>query len=329
MAGSQKSFEDRIGKYKAGDALIQSWADYTPSSALITKAANTAFITSVEGANLNVVTKKQTDDERKHTRLLLCFTQYDENSEVGIINPDCAELRIIGVHSYLSGTLAKGSPTIASVKLLVDTIRPKRKGTVSDLTFTIPAGGTIFINNCVSGELAKNTGTTNLDWNEVGGTNPVETVNPGEETTIIAPSGNILVKNLSNRKAGKFRVAVKTGAAQTNSTMEKTFASIDGFMSETIALIGGIGGGIVYNPPDPKLTVAELTALRNLIRTLNDQVANANDLYGFAIIARKTLYDGLNGMTDRIAMIKSYLASFPLKKKSSHFVEFSQAIKGT
>ena len=36
-----------------------------------------------------------------------------------------------------------------------------------------------------------------------------------------------------------------------------------------------------------------------------------------------------NQLADRIAMIKNYLASFPGKKQSDHFIEYSQAIKGS
>jgi len=329
MANSHESYEDRIGKYKAGNTLIQGWADYNSTFPLVTKSANNAFITVVENANINVVQKKQIDDNLKQLRLLLSFTQYDNNQAIGIINPDCAEQRMVRVLSYVTGLLAEDSPTTDAIKTIVHKIRPQYRGTVSENVFTVTAGGTKLVNNVVNNSLATNVGTVNMDWSEPGGTNPPETVNPGEETTIISPSGNVLLKNDSNIKAGKFKMTIKTGKAETNSPMEKTFASVVGFLGEVIALINGIGGGIVYSPPDPKLTVAELTALRNQIDNFNSQVATAMSNYGEANQDRRKLYDGNDGMVERIRLIKLYLATFPLGKKSSHFIEFSQAIKGT
>ena len=326
---SNGTFEDRVGKYKAGDALLQSWADYNPSHPLITKAANTAFIVGVDAANLTVTQKKQIIAERKETRSLLCFTEYDDNQEIGIINPDCAEQRMVRVLSYLTGTLPDNSPTIGLVNANVKKIRPNYKGATSTANFSIPARQNIVVNNVVTGSLAFNIGNVSLDWNEVGGTNPPETVNPGEETTIIAPSGNILIKNDSNLKAGKIKLTVKTGKGQANSPMEKTFASVGDYLTEVITYIQGIGGGIVYNPPDPKLTVAQLTALRDQIRAMNVTVAEAMGAYGDANFLRKKLYNGNDGMVERIRLIKNNLASFPDGKKSMHFKEFSQAIKGT
>ena len=326
---SQGSFEDRIGKYKSADVLLQSYADYNPPGNLITKAGNTAFIAQVDAANLLVVAKKQIVDDKKSARAPLCFTIYDTNADVGITNPDCAQERLVRVHSYLGILLGAKSPTVGTVADMIKAIRPVSRGATSQKSFTIPAGQSIVVNNVVNNSLAFNTGNVNLDWNEVNGTNPPETVNPGEETTILAQSGTILIKNDSNLKAGKIKLFVKTGKAETNSASEKKFTVIDDFLSQVLQLIAGIGGGLVYSPPDPQLTVPELTSLRNQIRTATDQVSFAMDAYGKANRLRKDLYDAENGMTKRIAMIKRYLGSFPEGKKSNHYIEFSQAIKGT
>lgn len=329
MANSHDSYEDRIGKYVAGDVLLQGWGDYAPALPLITKAASTAFIAAVNGANVLVVQKKQIESSLKLQRHQICFTIYDENQEIGITNPDCAEQRMVRVLSYLRGTLPEDSKTLMLISSIVKKIRPNYKGTTSTKNFTIPAGHTISVNGVVNNSLAFNIGSVNLDWNEPGGPNPPETVNPGEETTIIAPSGTISVKNDSNLKAGKIKLTVKTGKGETNSPMEKTFASVETYLTEVITYVQGIGGGIVYNPPDPKLTVVQLTALRDAIHTANVQVADAMKNYGEATQDRKKLYDGKNGMVERIRFIKNYLAGFPDGKKSSHFIEYGQALKGT
>ena len=50
MPGFQGSFEDRIGKFKAGNDLVQSFLDYDPNNPFILKAALTSLISDVEAA---------------------------------------------------------------------------------------------------------------------------------------------------------------------------------------------------------------------------------------------------------------------------------------
>ncbi len=88
MAGSQGTFATRIGRYKNANTLIQIWADYNPSSAIIKKASNTDFIKNVEAANVNATAKKDPVDSKKAARALLCFTHHSPNAEIGILNPD-------------------------------------------------------------------------------------------------------------------------------------------------------------------------------------------------------------------------------------------------
>ena len=116
MANSTASYEDRIGKFKAGDTLIQSYGDYDPANPLITKGGYTNFIAAVELSNTAVVTTLTAVGGAKDARRVLCFTLYDENEEVGIINPNCAQERIIRVHSYLQGLLPEDSNTTALSK---------------------------------------------------------------------------------------------------------------------------------------------------------------------------------------------------------------------
>ncbi len=328
MAGSQGTFEDRIGKFKAGNTLIQSWGDYDPANPLITKAGYTAFIASVEGANQNVVTKKNSTGLAKNARKTLCFTIYDDNEEIGITNPDCAEERIVRVHSYLGNLLPEDSPTTSAVHALLKKIRPNYKGATSEKSFSLDAGEEITINRVVSGELAKNTGNTALSWKDPESSNPPVTVESKQETMIITDSGKVVVKNLSNTTRGRIRPVIKTDKKLTKSPAEKTFASIPGFLNEVITLVDGLNPG-TYNPPDALLTEAGLTELHALIVAANAAVATAMDAYGTGNRTRKKLYDGTGSMTKRITLTKSYLASFSGGKKSEHFIEYSQAIKGT
>jgi len=114
------------------------------------------------------------------------------------------------------------------------------------------------------------------------------------------------------------------GAGQSPS--EKSFSSIVGHGDRVIAHITALG--VAYNPPDANLTVANMQTLVDEIRQLNKDVAKKLDPYGEANRARKAVYDGTDGMNKRITLIKSYLASFQGGKRSNHYIEFSQAIKG-
>ncbi len=326
---SQGTFEDRIGKYTAGNTLVQGWGDYDPGNALITKAAYTAFIASVETANTAVTTTKNAAGTAKDARRLLCFTLYDPNEEIGITNPDCAQERIIRVQSYLEGLLPEGHATVDDVHTIMKKIRPKYKGATSGKSFTVKAGKEIAVSNVVDNEPAKNTGTTDLSWQEAGSSNPPVAFGPGQSAMITTESGNIIIKNLSNVKQGKVRLVIKTGKKFSKSPMEKTFASIPGFLKEVITLCGTLPPGITYDPPDPLISVAGLTELHVLIVAGNGTVTTAMNAYGTANRERKELYDGKDGMVKRSALTKSYLASFSGGKKSEHFIEYSQAIKGT
>lgn len=329
MPSFQGTYEDRIGKFRAGNTLIQSWGGYDPGNPVITKAAVTSFITEVETANTEVITSLNTAGQKKNARKPLCFTLRHPNKEIGIINPNCAEESIIRVHSYLGSLFPEGSATVDAIAAILKRIRPQYKAATGKKSFSLKAGQTISINNVVSGEPASSTGRTDLSWQASGSTEPPVTFGPGQETVINAPGGSILVKNGSTVKGGRVRLVVKTGKKLTISPAEKTFPSIAGFLSEVITLCSAMPPGISYNPPDPVLTVAALTALRDQIETANKAVTTATDDYGTATRKRKELYNGTEGLQDRIRLTKSYLASFKGGKKSDHFIEYSQAIKGT
>ncbi len=329
MAGSHGSYEDRLGKFRAGDTLINNWGDYDPTNPLITAAGSTAFIASVEAVNNSVTVRKNAMGKRQDARKELCFTLYDTNVMVGILNPDCAEERIVRVYSYLKGVLPENGTTLKAVDGVLKKIRPRYKGATSNKAYNVDAGRTITCNIVVSGEPAKNTGSTMLSWQEVGSIEPPVQFKPKEETVITAPSGKVNITNLSNTKRGRVRLVIETDKTLSKSPSEKTFASIAGFLEEVITLVEGIADPPGYDPPDAKLTLSELTTLRTQIMAANNEVTTTMDIYGKTNSTRKELYDGQDGMQDRIRLTKSYLGSFSGGKKSSHYVEYSQAIKGT
>ena len=318
--------------------LIQSWADYSPGNALITKPGLTSFIAALDAANLLAETSKITVDDKRAARKALAFID-------GITNPDCMERRITRVHSYLSGELGEKHPAVRAIHALINKIRPRSKGVTSTQVFIVPANGFIAIPNTLNGTSAKNIGNTNLSWHEEATGQPGETFAPGQSTVPFAHDGTIVVKNLSSTTKGKVSLPVFTGKEVSRSNSEKSFASLTGHADEMIARINALGGpaaagpaaapaapappAFSYNPPDPKLTIAQLTSLNNELKLLNQQTAAALDAYGIANRNRKKLYDGTSGMEERTRLIRNYTASFPGGKKSEHFIEFTQAIKGT
>jgi hypothetical protein len=111
------------------------------------------------------------------------------------------------------------------------------------------------------------------------------------------------------------------------SPSERSFASIVGYGRSVITLITKLG--VNYNPPDANLSVASMTTLVDAIEGLNKDVQNALDDYGTANRARKDLYTNIKtGLESRKKAILSYLASFPGLKKSNHYIEFNDALKG-
>ena len=328
MSHSTASFEDRIGKFKAGNALLQSYPDYDPNNPLILKPVLTTFITTVDAANLDVITKELSIKKKQTVRSLLCFTRYDDNTGVGIINPNCAQERIIGVHSYLESIFPDGDKIIDLVKRTLDRIRPSYPRSIIQKSFKMKPLAEITVNNVVDGGQASNTLNTTIGWREAGSGTPFTEVLKKTDFTTPTTSGSIEVKNLDTASNGQVRLTVRSEQTLGTSPSERTFASIPGFLNEVISMVGTLAPG-QYNPPDSNLTVTEMEGLHDQIETANTVVANALKAYGNSNRTRKELYDGDNEMADRITMIKSYLASFPGKKKSNNYIEYTQALKGT
>lgn len=328
MPSFQGSFEDRIGKFKNGNTLIQSWGDYDSANPLIAKDALTAFIAEVEAANTDVVSEEEDLGQEQDDRALLCFTLYDDSEEAGIINPDCAQQRIIGVHSYLESLFPDGSKTIDIVERIINRIRPRYPSARKAKSFKMLPEEEITVNKVVDGGKARNTLNTTIGWREGGSGTDFTEVPPKTDFTTPTASGSLEVKNFGTATNGQVRLTVISEETLNTSPSERTFASIQGFLTEVITLVSKFAPDL-YDPPDSNLSVDELEGLHDQIEAANAAVSSALDDYGTSNRARKNLYDGDDQMADRIAMIKSYLASFPGKKKSGHFIEFSQAIKGT
>lgn len=144
---------------------------------------------------------------------------------------------------------------------------------------------------------------------------------------VAAKKVNIILKKIRpsypKKKPGDPPVPRGTG----KSPMEKSFASAVGQGRAVITIITKLAGA--YLPADNNLKLAQMTTLVNLIDTENGNVQGALEDYGVANKARLKLYKGPQGLEKRRSAILNYLASFPGLKKSDHYREYNQAIKGT
>jgi len=325
---SQGSYADRIGKFTNGNTLLQGWVDYDATNPLVTKPALTTFIGEVEAANNDVVNKEDDLGEAQEARSLLSFTIYDDNTGIGIINPNCAEQRIIGVHSYLESIFPEGSKKITIVEGIIGRMRPRYPSAIVQRSFKMKPEEEISVHNVVDGAEARNTLNTTIGWREAESGNPFLEVAPKTDFTTPTASGSLEIVNLGTENNGQVRLTVLSEETLNTSPSERTFASVPGFLNEVITLVDKFDPS-QYDPPDSNLTVTELEGFRDQVVAANAAVSSKLDDYGESNRTRKELYDGENGMSDRITMIKSYLASFPGKKKNNHYIEYSQALKGT
>lgn len=115
---SQQSFEAVLNRFKNGNILVQSWADYNPGNAQITKVALPPFILTVETANTEVTSTEGDVGTTRAVRNPLVF-------EIDDTNPLCLETRIRGIVNYLRSDPDNVAFTTASKK--VNTILKKMR----------------------------------------------------------------------------------------------------------------------------------------------------------------------------------------------------------
>ncbi|MEI8201984.1 MAG: hypothetical protein WCH34_03170 [Bacteroidota bacterium] len=110
------------------------------------------------------------------------------------------------------------------------------------------------------------------------------------------------------------------------SPSEKSFGSLINKGKEIAAVLDDLGAD--YNPSDPDISAASILALCELMDTYSKNIAKAEVAWSKAVSERKDLYDGPEGMTERIKIIKDYLASFPGGKKNQDYKDFCRLIAG-
>jgi uncharacterized protein YqgV (UPF0045/DUF77 family) len=245
MAGSQRTFEAILNRFREGYNLISTWLDYSPNKTLIKKATLGVFIPSVEAANTLATNTEVALGNMRTSRHRLVFKVTEPTP-----NPLCAEARIGRIATYIEGDLDDGAQATKKVKSILKKMQPR------------------------------------YDKKAEG-----------------APRG-----------AGQ-------------SPSEKSFASAVGHLQEVIDIVTVLG--VAYTPADVNLKVPALTTLMTDIKNANKAVTEAADAYGKANRARKKLYTGPDGISTQTVAVKGYLTSFDGGKKSDHYIEYNQAIKGT
>jgi len=118
---------------------------------------------------------------------------------------------------------------------------------------------------------------------------------------------------------------LEDGTYKTVTPQNRTYASLSGFLTETIGIITSVNTHTPYNPPDPNTSIVAMENLFAQIEAANSAAGTAHENWGTAVTDRKAVY---KTMSKNITLIKNYLASFDGAKKSDHYIGFVQAVKG-
>lgn len=110
------------------------------------------------------------------------------------------------------------------------------------------------------------------------------------------------------------------------SPSEQSFVALIGYGVQTTQIIKDLGDD--YNPSNADLKAETMRDFCLQMETWTKEIASLENAWAEAVRRRLELYDGKNGMAERIVMIKDYLASFPGGKQNQNYIEFDRIIKG-
>lgn len=240
---SQMSYENRIGRFENGLALLQTWGDYLPANVLITIAVLLTFVADVRAKNEEVANLLTNLTNNRNLRKPQVF-----KTKTSDLN--CLQNRIDNIVNYLKAEFGKTSGACQQVYSLFKRISP-----------TYPK------------------------------------------------------KKEPNLPRGSGR-----------SPSERSFVAVTGYGYEVHAIINSLGA--TYNPSNTAITVVNFKTFLDTLNTLNKDIAVDLKNYGDAVNDRIELYEGAEGLDNRMSMIKSYLASFPGGKTGQKYVEYTQSIEG-
>ncbi|MEI7811514.1 MAG: hypothetical protein WCJ01_03710 [Ignavibacteria bacterium] len=106
----------------------------------------------------------------------------------------------------------------------------------------------------------------------------------------------------------------------------KSFTAICEYSQQVNTLINGLGAA--YQPSNPDIQTAQFQATVTILDNVNNNIALFGQNSANAITERRKLYNGENGMKERIVLIKNYLKSLQGSKNNRCYVNFVRALKG-
>lgn len=137
----------------------------------------------------------------------------------------------------------------------------------------------------------------------------------------------LIRKKISPTYAKKTEVAADGTVKATRSTSEKSFTGLVGLAKQAIQIATSLGAS--YAPQNPNIQLENFGKKVEELDTINQHIALSLQKYSDAVLKRKEAYDGTNGMKERTAMVRNYLASFSGGRNNPNYIQVMQALKGS
>lgn len=120
------------------------------------------------------------------------------------------------------------------------------------------------------------------------------------------PSIQKMVKKINNQQKPKNSAApAPEGEGKKRNTGEQSYAELTQFMYDLNEMLKTLGDA--YSPNNPLITTDNLTAYINSLKLKNEASAESDFKYSKAIKERTALYEGDNGLREKMAAIRAYM----------------------
>ena len=113
---------------------------------------------------------------------------------------------------------------------------------------------------------------------------------------------------------------------EAKSPAEKSFAALISFGKQVSQITAELGA--VYHPNDTDINPVKMLAFCAQMKTWSKDIASAKIVWKNAVKNRKEIYDGKDGMKERIVLVKDYVESFANGKKHKNYVALNILING-
>lgn len=132
-------------------------------------------------------------------------------------------------------------------------------------------------------------------------------------------------------KVYKQKIHPKTKSKKADGTSgpsrsERTYTALSGYLSQTIHLLTNTPG-LIYQPNNASISISNLMTVNNTFAQLNLDIATAEQNLKTARITRQNLFNGADGVKQKVKVISMYLASFEGGKKSTIYQQFAALFK--